>query len=140
MKLSDGKFLAGGVPLGGRATYEVEFDFKAVRIIRQPEFVLLEDLEDSDSCFFLTDVPLMPSPDDDIAAMTGVEPAVHACGYGRRRTARVTATVAENGRVTNVEVSGVPGSVGSCVAEAVRKAQFPRFQVHDYKVRRSFKL
>ena len=46
----------------------------------------------------------------------------------------------ETGRVTNAQVSGVTGPAGSCIAQAVRKAQFPKFQNKVFKVQFPFKL
>ena len=72
--------------------------------------------------------------------MNGVKSAVQACGGGGG-VAMVNVSVAgETGRVTNAQVSGVTGPAGSCIAQAVRKAQFPKFQNKVFKVQFPFKL
>jgi predicted Zn finger-like uncharacterized protein len=88
-----------------------------------------------------TNLPDQPGREQVIAAMTSVKSAVSACAQGQGGVATVTVSVAgETGRVTNAQVSGVTGPAGSCVAQAVRKAQFPKFQNKVFKVQFPFKL
>jgi hypothetical protein len=42
--------------------------------------------------------------------------------------------------VTNAQVAGVTGPEGSCIAQAVRKATFPRFAQKVFKVTFPYKL
>jgi predicted Zn finger-like uncharacterized protein len=82
-----------------------------------------------------------PSRDQVISAMGSVKGAVSSCAQGQGGVAMVTVSVAgETGRVTNAQVSGVTGPAGSCVAQAVRKAQFPKFKNKVFKVQYPFKL
>jgi hypothetical protein len=82
-----------------------------------------------------------PSRDQVMSAMNSVKPAVASCAQGQSGVAMVTVSVAgETGRVTNAQVSGVTGPAGSCVAQAVRKAQFPKFANKVFKVQYPFKL
>ncbi len=87
-----------------------------------------------------SDLPETPSRDQVMSAMNGVKSAVQACGAGSG-VATVTVSVAgETGRVTNAQVGGVTGPGGSCIAQAVRKAQFPKFKNKVFKVSFPFKL
>jgi predicted Zn finger-like uncharacterized protein len=82
-----------------------------------------------------------PTREQVVSAMNSVKPAVSGCAQGQTGIAMVTVSVAgETGRVTNAQVSGVTGPAGSCVAQAVRRAQFPKFQNKVFKVQFPFKL
>ena len=73
--------------------------------------------------------------------MTGVKGAVSACAQGQTGVAFVNVSVAgATGRVTSAEVSGITGPAGSCIAKAVRSANFPKFQSKVFKVKYPFKL
>jgi predicted Zn finger-like uncharacterized protein len=86
-------------------------------------------------------LPEIPSRDQVKSAMDSVKSAVSGCAQGQGGIAMVTVSVAgESGRVTNAQVSGVTGPAGSCVAQAVRRAQFPKFQNKVFKVQYPFKL
>ena len=88
-----------------------------------------------------SNLPKTPSRNDVISALKGVKGAVAACGKGQSGIATVQVTVAgSTGRVTNAQVSGVTGPPGSCIAKAVRKAKFPKFQQKVFKVKYPFKL
>lgn len=88
-----------------------------------------------------SNLPDTPSKPDVMAAMSSVKPQVVACGNGQGGVATVTISVAgTTGRVTNAQVAGATGSIGSCVAQAVRKAQFPKFQQKVFKLVFPFKL
>lgn len=89
-----------------------------------------------------SNLPDQPSRDQVISAMTSVKGAVSSCAKGGQGgVATVTVSVAgSTGRVTNATVSGVTGPTGSCVAQAVRKARFPKFQSKVFKVQFPFKL
>jgi predicted Zn finger-like uncharacterized protein len=86
-------------------------------------------------------LPDQPSRDQVISAMNSVKSAVSNCAPGQGGVATVTVSVAgETGRVTNAQVSGVTGPAGSCVAKAVRRAQFPKFKNKVFKIQFPFKL
>ena len=75
------------------------------------------------------------------SAMEGVRPAVLACAKGQNGLATVSVSVAgATGRVTTAQVNGVAGPAGSCIAQAVRKAQFPKFKQGVFKLAYPYKL
>ncbi len=74
-------------------------------------------------------LPDTPSRDAVLSTLRSVQGAVSACGQGQHGMAMAHITVhGSTGRVASVNVSGVQGPVGSCVARAVRRAHFPRFR------------
>ena len=88
-----------------------------------------------------SDLPKSPSREQVMSALNAVKGDVAACGKGTPGVATVAVSVAgATGRVTNAQVNGVTGPAGSCVAQAVRKAQFPKFQSGVFKVTFPFKL
>jgi predicted Zn finger-like uncharacterized protein len=88
-----------------------------------------------------SNLPMTPSRDDVLSAMNGVKSAVQACGKGGGGVATVTVNVAgATGHVTTAEVNGASGPAGSCIAQAVRKAQFNKFQQKVFKVTFPYKL
>lgn len=77
-----------------------------------------------------------PSRAQVIAAMTRVQPAVKACFGGTHGVATAEMKIkGDSGRVSSVDVSGQPGSIGSCIARAVRKARFPEFTDDSISIR-----
>jgi hypothetical protein len=88
-----------------------------------------------------SNLPEQPTKSQVLSAMNKVRPAVQACAKGQSGVAFVNVSVAgKTGRVTNAQVSGVTGPAGSCIARAVRKARFPKFQQNVFKVKFPFKL
>jgi predicted Zn finger-like uncharacterized protein len=86
-------------------------------------------------------LPDKPTREDVLSAMGGVKDAVKACAKGAGGVAIANVTVAgKTGRVSNVEVSGITGDVGSCIAKSVRKASFPKFKADDFQVKFPFRL
>jgi predicted Zn finger-like uncharacterized protein len=82
-----------------------------------------------------------PTREDVISAMNGVKDAVKACAKGAGGVAFANVTVlGKTGRVSNVEVTGITGEVGSCVARTVRKANFPKFKADNFQVKFPFRL
>jgi predicted Zn finger-like uncharacterized protein len=82
-------------------------------------------------------LPDTPSRDQVSSALRSVQGAVSSCGGGQHGVAMVAITVSgSSGRVTNANVSGqfAGTPVGSCVARAVRGAQFPRFRRPTFNV------
>jgi predicted Zn finger-like uncharacterized protein len=86
-------------------------------------------------------LPEKPSRDDVLAAMNGVKAGVSACAKGQTGVAFANITVAgKTGRVSNVEVTGMTGEVGSCIARTVRKANFPKFKSDNFQVKFPFRI
>ncbi|MET0388555.1 MAG: GYF domain-containing protein, partial [Polyangiales bacterium] len=82
-----------------------------------------------------------PSRDDVLNAMKGVTDEVKACGKGQSGVAFANVTVVgKTGRVSNVEVTGMTGDVGSCIARTVRKASFPKFSAENFQVKYPFRM
>jgi len=95
----------------------------------------------SESAAASANLPEKPSREDVISAMKGVTDAVKACGKGQTGVAFANITVAgKTGRVGNVEVTGITGEAGSCIAKAVRKASFPKFKSETFQVKFPFRL
>ncbi|HEX2677589.1 MAG TPA: GYF domain-containing protein [Polyangiales bacterium] len=88
-----------------------------------------------------SNLPEKPSRDDVLSAMNGVKDDVKACGKGQTGVAFANVSVSgKTGRVTNAEITGITGEAGSCIARAVRKATFPKFQSDSFQVKFPFKL
>ena len=86
-------------------------------------------------------LPDKPTREDVISAMKGVTDAVKACGKGQSGVAFANISVSgKTGRVGNVEVTGITGEAGSCIAKAVRKASFPKFKSETFQVKFPFRL
>jgi predicted Zn finger-like uncharacterized protein len=89
-------------------------------------------------------LPETPSRDQVLAAMRAIDGEVQACAQGQALespTANVLLTVAgSNGRVSSARVTGVVGAVGSCIANAVRNANFPKFAKAQFTLNFPFKL
>jgi len=86
-------------------------------------------------------LPEKPSRDDVLNAMNGVKAAVSACAQGATGVAFANITVAgKTGRVSNVEVTGMTGEVGSCIARTVRKAAFPKFKSENFQIKFPFRI
>jgi len=89
-------------------------------------------------------LPDTPSRDQVLSAMRDVQGAVQACAEGQDLEAP-TATVAmtitgSSGKVTSAQVNGIGGTVGSCIARAVRGASFPKFAKAQFSINYPFKL
>jgi predicted Zn finger-like uncharacterized protein len=86
-------------------------------------------------------LPDKPSREDVLSAMNGVKAGVSACAKGAPGVAFANVTVAgKTGRVSNVEVTGMTGEIGSCIARTVRGAKFPRFKSDSFQVKFPFRL
>jgi hypothetical protein len=86
-------------------------------------------------------LPAAPSRADVLAAMAKVAPAVQRCMSGTRGVITADMKIeGATGRVMSANVSGAPGSAGSCIAGAVRKAHFPPFAQASIAVRYPMKL
>ncbi|HKU42151.1 MAG TPA: hypothetical protein VJR89_28525, partial [Polyangiales bacterium] len=88
-----------------------------------------------------SNLPDKPSRDDVLNAMNGVKNDVSGCAKGQTGVAFANITVSgKTGRVSNVEVTGMTGEVGSCIARTVRKASFPKFKSDTFQVKFPFRL
>lgn len=80
-----------------------------------------------------------PSRADVLAAMRKIEGEVRACAANEATPVSGTANVAitvvgSTGKVTNAEVSGLTGPVGSCIARVARTATFAPFTRDKFSV------
>jgi predicted Zn finger-like uncharacterized protein len=86
-------------------------------------------------------LPDKPSRDDVLNAMNGIKAPIAACANGQTGVAFANITVAgKTGKVSNVEVTGMTGEVGSCIARTVRKASFPKFKSENFQIKFPFRL
>jgi hypothetical protein len=86
-------------------------------------------------------LPSAPSRTDVLGAMSRVAPAVQRCMSGTHGIVTADMKIeGATGRVMSANVSGAPGSAGSCIAGAVRKARFPPFSQASISVRYPMKL
>lgn len=80
-------------------------------------------------------LPAEPSRAQILSAIRAVLPSAKACGRGAGGTAQSRITVAgSTGRAVDVKVSGVDAAVGNCIANALRKARFPKFSKPTFNV------
>lgn len=88
------------------------------------------------------DLPEYPTREQVTAGFEGVRSALAQCAAGRAGTVEIKASIASNGRIAHALVggdfSGTPE--GSCMARAVREAQFPAFTQPRLKVSYPFAL
>jgi hypothetical protein len=104
---------------------------------------LLDTAVDKKGGAAAADLPATPTRADVLKAMRDVEDEVRACAQGQdaKGTAAVAFTVAgPTGRISGVRVTGIQGEAGSCIARAVRAAQFPKFAKSDFKVNYPYRL
>lgn len=86
-------------------------------------------------------LPAAPSRADVLAAMGKVQPAVARCMSGTHGIVTADMKIeGPTGRVMSANISGAPGSAGSCIAGAVRKAHFPPFSQATLAIRYPMKL
>jgi hypothetical protein len=85
-------------------------------------------------------LPEVPPRAAVIAAMTRVTPAALACFGDVRGVAKARLFVrGSTGRVVHARVDGIPGRAGSCIARAVRRAAFPKFQKERLEISYPFR-
>jgi hypothetical protein len=84
----------------------------------------------------------IPSKADVLTALGRVRSAVSACAHGMQGTAQLDITVADSGFVTSVVVGGDFAGTpeGSCIARAVRAAQFAPFKKPRFRLIYPFSL
>jgi hypothetical protein len=82
------------------------------------------------------DLPEYPTREQVTAGFESVRAALSQCAAGRSGRIEIKATIASTGRIAHALVGGdFKGSVeGSCMARAVREAQFPAFSQARLKV------
>ena len=86
-------------------------------------------------------LPAAPSRTDVLGAMAKVAPAVQRCMSGTHGVVTADMKIeGATGRVMSANVSGAPGSSGSCIAGALRTAHFPPFSQASIAVRYPMKL
>ena len=85
-------------------------------------------------------LPEQPSRTDVQTGIEKIRPALTACAAGARGTVFANLTIVGSGRVTYSVVEGefTSGSVGTCMAKALRSASFPQFSGPSFKVRYPF--
>lgn len=87
-------------------------------------------------------LPEAPSREQIILGFEAVRASVEACAAGAHGVATAKVTLAGAGRVANAVIEGAFAGTpqGSCMARAVRKAQFPRFASPTFTVAYPFAL
>lgn len=87
-------------------------------------------------------LPAVPTREGVVASIDAVRPAVRACAATRHGSAPVLVTVGSNGRVRSAVVSGTFAGTpeGSCIARAVRAAEFPAFTQATFELSYPFAL
>ena len=88
-------------------------------------------------------LPAQPSREDVQRALSGVRGAVAQCMGGQHATVRVRVAVRGSGRVTTATVQDpywARPPTGSCIARAVREAEFPAFSEETFVVLYPFQL
>ena len=85
-------------------------------------------------------LPEQPTRNDVQAGIEGVRSALNVCAAGAHGTVFANLTIQGNGRVSYSVVEGefTNGTVGSCMARALRSASFPQFSGPSLKVRYPF--
>jgi len=88
------------------------------------------------------DLPEYPSRDQVTAGFESMRNALKQCAAGRAGQVEVKASITSNGRIVHALIDGdFEGSPeGSCMARAVREAQFPAFSQPRLKVSYPFAL
>lgn len=85
-------------------------------------------------------LPEQPSRNEVQAGIEQIRPALNTCAAGAHGTVFANLTIQGSGRVSYSAVEGefTSGSVGSCMARALRSASFPQFSGPSLKVRYPF--
>jgi predicted Zn finger-like uncharacterized protein len=88
----------------------------------------------------MSNLPEQPNRDDVGRALRSVSSRVEDCGGGTAGVANAAITFASSGRVSSVNVTGVPPAVQSCVARGVRSAQVQPFSRPTFNVNFPFRV
>lgn len=73
-------------------------------------------------------------------ALHSIDAQVESCGGGSTGTANAFITFVSSGRVSNVDVTGVPPTVQSCIAGHVRGVRVPPFLRPTFTVNFPFRV
>jgi hypothetical protein len=88
-------------------------------------------------------LPVAPTRDDVVKALTVLVPAIRGCAQGLSGLATAGIVVKNDGHVEAVQVSGSPfegTASGRCMEGVVRRARFPRFQQASFRVQFPFSI
>jgi hypothetical protein len=88
-------------------------------------------------------MPVAPTREDVMKAMTVLVPAIRGCAQGHSGLATAAIVVRNDGKVDSVRVSGQPfedSASGRCMEGVVRRARFPRFQQASFRVQFPFSI
>jgi hypothetical protein len=88
----------------------------------------------------MSNLPEQPGRDDVARGLRSVAAAVERCGGGSPGVANAAITFANTGRVSSVNVTGVPPAVQSCVARTVRGARVQPFSRPTFNVNFPFRV
>ncbi|MCB9614583.1 MAG: zinc-ribbon domain-containing protein [Sandaracinus sp.] len=88
----------------------------------------------------MSNLPEQPGRDDVARGLRSISSSVEACGGGTSGVANAAITFASTGRVSSVNVTGVPPAVQSCVARTVRGARVPPFSRPTFNVNFPFRV
>jgi hypothetical protein len=88
------------------------------------------------------DLPAQPTREQIKEALSAVRPALEACSANSHGTMFANLNITGSGRVSysNIEGAFAGSTEGSCMARALRTAEFPRFASASLKVRYPFVL
>ena len=84
-------------------------------------------------------LPRQPSRDQVRQALSGVQARARSCGYEGEMFVNITVEGA-TGRVINASTDRARGTVASCIARAIRRADFPRFSRKKFRIKVMLKL
>jgi hypothetical protein len=90
-----------------------------------------------------TAMPLAPTRDDVVRAMSVLVPAIRGCAQGQSGLATLNISVHNDGRVESAALSGPPfegTASGRCMEGVVRRARFPQFQQPSFRVQFPFSI
>jgi hypothetical protein len=88
-------------------------------------------------------MPMAPTRDDVVKAMSVLVPAIRGCAQGQSGLATFSISVHNDGRVESAALSGVPfegTASGRCMEGVVRRARFPHFQQPSFRVQFPFSI
>ncbi|HEX7477101.1 MAG TPA: hypothetical protein VF331_04805 [Polyangiales bacterium] len=88
-------------------------------------------------------LPLAPSREDVVSAVSAVQSAVRGCAMGQAGSAAALLSVRNDGRVSSAQITGAPfagTAAGRCMEGALRSAHFPRFKQPTFSVQYPFSI
>ena len=84
-------------------------------------------------------LPRQPERTHVLAAVESVRAEARACGFSGTTFVNVTVE-GRTGRVTNAAADRALGDVSQCIARAVRRADFPRFEEREFRIKLMLRL